>query len=117
MHSILHVKANWSASENNETFKERLVQSRFRGLLVHDDGTKLLMVSNKNHLLASQDQRDHAFRFRRLCRFIDENSSKFKFGKSRVPSADASAANNVSVGQDLAFSSTRQLLEFLFILT
>src|SRR5215469_798414 len=74
------------------------------------------MVTDQNNLLASKYQWDHALGLGRLSRLIDQNRPKFELGEPRVTGTNASAANDVRVGQDFALSRTSELLELLFVL-
>ena len=61
MHTVLDLEANGPIAENDETLEERLGKASSSSFLVHDDGSKLLMVSDKHHLLAAQDKGNHTF--------------------------------------------------------
>jgi hypothetical protein len=61
VHPVLNLKTYWPIAKDNETFKEGLRETRPGGLLVHDDGAELLVISNENGLLAAEDERNHAF--------------------------------------------------------
>lgn len=61
VHSVLDLQTNGSVTEDDEPFKQRLRKTSPRSFLVHDDGTELLMIADKDDLLAAHDERDHAF--------------------------------------------------------
>jgi hypothetical protein len=74
-----------------------LVQASACCFLVHDHWTKLLVVSDQNDLLTSQNQRDHAFWFRSLSAFIDEYSPEFEFPEPRIAGANTSTAYDIGI--------------------
>jgi hypothetical protein len=65
-------------TQDDQTFKQRLAQSSSGGLLVHNDWSKLLMISDKDGLFSAKNQGDHALGFRRLRRFVDQHSPELQ---------------------------------------
>ena len=116
MHAILDIESNRGAAEDDQALKQRLIETGLGSFLVHDDGTQLLMIAHKHHLLASKDQRNHALRLGRLGGLVDQHRPEFEFRQSWIAGADAGAANDIGVGQYLTFGGTGELLEFLLIL-
>src|SRR5229473_2694885 len=117
MHAILDVESDRRQAQKDQTLEERLVETSLCSLLIHDDRTQLLMITNQHNLLATKDQGNHAFGFGRLSRLINEHGSELHLGKTRITRANASAANNVGITENLALGSPGQCLEFLLILT
>lgn len=61
VHAVLHLESYRTVSENDETFEQGLRETGLGCLLVHDDGSELLMITDKDNLFASHDEGDHAF--------------------------------------------------------
>lgn len=61
VHSILNSESNRAVAQDDESFEKRLGKTSSRSLFVHDDRSKLLMVTNEYDLFTSHDQRNHAF--------------------------------------------------------
>src|SRR6186713_126376 len=98
MHTILNVEADGSASQNDETLEKRLVKTCLGSLFVHDDRSELLMVTYQHYLLASKNQRNHAFWLCGLCGLIDEYSPKLGFGNTWIARTNASATDHIRIG-------------------
>src|SRR4051812_5062930 len=117
MHTVLNLKSNGRASQDDKTLEQRLVESGSCSFLVHDNGSQLLVITNKHDLLTSEYQWDHALWFGRLGRLVDENSAELHLGETRITSTNARTADDIGCHQDLTFSCASELLELLLILT
>lgn len=116
MHAVLDVESDRGTAQDDQTFKERLVQAGFGSLLVHNDRTQLLMVTNQNDLFASQHQWDNAFRLGGLGRLVDKDRSEFELGQSGITCTDTGTANHIGIGEDFTLGRSGQRLVFLLIL-
>ena len=115
VHSVLHLKSNGPYSQNDKAFKERLAKTSISCFFAHDNWAKLAMISDENDLLRAKNDRNHALWFSSLSRFIDQNRSESKFSKSRIASADASCANDISIEQEILFSLSSEGSITLFV--
>lgn len=61
MHSVLDLKSDRPVTQDDEALEEGLSETRPCGLLIHYDGAQLLVVTNEDHLSASEHQGNHAF--------------------------------------------------------
>lgn len=57
MHSVLNLKSDRSVPEEDETFEEGLVETGFRGFLVHDRGTELRVICDRG-ISMSEDREE-----------------------------------------------------------
>lgn len=66
MHAILHLQTNGAVAKHDQALKQRLGETGSGCLLVHDNRTELLVISNEHNLLTTKYQRYHALCERRL---------------------------------------------------
>ena len=68
MHAVLHLQTDWTIAKHDQALKQRLGETGSGCLLVHDNGTELLMISNEHDLLTAKHQWYHALCERRSAR-------------------------------------------------
>lgn len=77
VHTILDREANGldgiRLREVDEALEEGLTKARLGGRLAHNDRAELTMVTDKNDLFSTEDQRDKDFRFRGLSCLVNEH--------------------------------------------
>jgi len=61
MHSVLDLKSDRTIAQHNEALEERLGEACPCGFLIHDNGAKLLMVTDEDYLPTSEHKWDHTF--------------------------------------------------------
>jgi hypothetical protein len=60
MHAILDLESNGTITQDDQSLEQRLGEACAGRLFVHNDWSKLLVISNKDDLATSQDKRNHA---------------------------------------------------------
>jgi hypothetical protein len=59
MHTVLHLQTDGTIAKHNQALKQRLSESSSGRLLVHDDGTELLVIPDEYDLLTAEYERYH----------------------------------------------------------
>src|SRR5690606_10880839 len=70
MHSVLDVQADWLTAKNNKALEEGLMKTCTGCLLIHNNRSQLLVITDQNNLFTAQYQRNHAFWLGRLSALI-----------------------------------------------
>ena len=104
VHAILHLQADGSDAEHDESLEEWLWQSGPRRLLAHDHRPELAVVTHEHELTTAEHHGDHALGLRRLRALVDEHRAILQLGETRVAGADARTADDVCV---LRYTKTR----------
>lgn len=104
MHTVLHLKSDWTQSENDETLEQRLRQTGSSSFLAHDDRTELTVITHKDELATTQHNRNHALGFGCLCAFVDQHRAESHARNARIARTDTCAADYVSGVEKVAFA-------------
>ena len=59
MHTVLHLQTDGAIAEHNQALKQRLGETSPGSLLVHDNGTELLVIPDEYNLLTAKYERYH----------------------------------------------------------
>ena len=110
MHAVLHLQPDGLDPQRDQTLEHALTETRPRGSLGRHNRPELAVIADHDHLLGAHDERDEAFRFRRLRALVHEHLAEAKVRQPRVPRADGGYANHVRGGDDLALNLTLQTL-------
>src|SRR5712675_1032671 len=60
VHAILHLQTDRTVAEHDQALKQRLGETSSGCLLVHDNGTQLLVITDEYNLLTAKNERYHA---------------------------------------------------------
>lgn len=110
MHSVLNLEADWSDAQTHESFEETLVQTSFRGLFAHDNGSKLAVITHKDYVLCALQNWNKRFRLGRLRGFIHKYLPELHCPESTIESGHRCGADDIGAFEDFIFSLSFKIL-------
>mmetsp|Transcript_58815 Transcript_58815/g.95037 ORF Transcript_58815/g.95037 Transcript_58815/m.95037 type:complete len:221 (+) Transcript_58815:2520-3182(+) len=116
MHAVLHLQTHRLHPHCHHTFEERLIEPRLTGLLAHNHGPQLAMITHQHQLLGTHHDGNEALGLCGLCRLIDEYLGEAEALKTGVASAHTGRADDISCQQQLALCGAPELFVLFIVL-
>ena len=115
MHAVLHLQPYGPVSNQHQSLKQTLIQSRFGGVPTYHHRAQLQVIPHQYHLFGSLDHRQQTLGLDGLSGFVYQYVVEVEICKSAVCTRDAGAAHNLSLLDDVVLGLLSQLFELVLL--
>jgi hypothetical protein len=98
VHAILDLETMRLMTKENQTFKERTVESSGDGSLGQDNGTQLAVIADEDELLGAGDDGNKTLRLGSLRRLVDDHTLEADTLETEITCAGTGSTDHVGLG-------------------